>query len=79
MLWESDTEATFVMLSSEKLKILSVQSNLKGAEVHIGALGQTSKVMSNLEVLWFSWSFSAAATCYWSELGSSRPTAELKN
>lgn len=76
---DSDTEVTFVMLSREKLKILSVQNDLKDAGVHVEALSQTSKVMSNLEMLWFSWSFSAAATCYWSELDSSRPTAQLKN
>lgn len=57
------------MSSIEKLKVLSVQSNLKDVEVHIEALGQTSKVMSNFEMLWFSWSFSAAATCCGSELG----------
>lgn len=67
------------MLSREKIKVLSVQSNLKDVEVHVEVLGQTSKVMRNLEMLWFSWSFSPAATCCGSELGSSRPTAQLKN
>lgn len=76
--WDSDIEV-ILMLSREKLKVLSVQNNLKDVEVHVEALGQTSKVMNNFEMLWFSLSFSAAATCYWSELGSSRTAAQLKN
>lgn len=75
--WDSDIEVIFLMLSREKLKVLSVQNNLKDVEVHVEALGQTSKVMNNFGMLWFSLSFSAAATCYWSELGSSRTAAQL--